>query len=79
MAKKRSRTRKVSKKSIIVKKEELSKKRSRKRTSKRSKKTQEGGSMLPLVGAGAVVILGLIALLGINGIREQKKSKVENS
>ena len=53
MAKKRSRTRKVSKKSIALIKKKLSKKRSKKRT---SRKTQEGGS-LPGWGYALVVIL----------------------
>jgi hypothetical protein len=56
MAKKRSRTRRVPKKSIIIKKKQLSKKRSKKRS---SRKTQEGGSF-PVWG----VALGILILIG---------------
>jgi hypothetical protein len=60
MVKKRSRTRRVPKKSIIIKKKQLSKKRSKKRT---SRKTQEGGfSLLGGLGVG-VVLISLLALI----------------
>lgn len=65
MKKKSSKTRKVSKKSIIVKKKQLLKKYSRKKTFRKrtSKKTQKGGSVGVAV-ATALAVLGLLTFIG---------------
>ena len=70
MAKKRSRTRKVSKKSIaLIKKKQLSKKRLKKRT---SRKTQEGGNLGLGIGITAFAAVALYAYLWN---REKSKSR----
>ena len=75
MAKKRSRTRKVSKKSIaLIKKKQLSKKRSKKRT---SRKTQEGGDLGFGLGAGITAFAAAVALYAYFWHKEKSKSHLE--